>query len=328
MHWLCKGRNDMTTSVCMGLYNGAEYIEEQLYSILHQTKAPDEVILCDDGSTDDTVALVQHFIQANALEKHWKLYCNEKTKGYPGNFYYACSLCTQEIVFLADQDDIWEKHKIQHMCEVLEQQPQAKSVCCKFGLIDTNGAEIHTVMAPTHASGTGQLRSISVADVFYKCEWPGMVMAFRRAWYWQWIDQLCPGGAEKGFPGIPHDFCICAKAAEENGFLQLDEELAFHRRHDHNAGGEEHRLKVLLNKQRKLEEVAKYLNILTNFKSEFVLQTAEGKSALERKYCSMEARHQALASGSMLQVICAAHNYKDYVRPVTVICDLLIVKRR
>ena len=164
----------MTVSVCMGTYNGETYIEQQLNTILRQTKAPEEVILCDDGSTDNTVSIIERFIRKNGLDGKWKLYRNKINKGYPSNFYYACSLCNEEIVFLADQDDIWKNDKIEKMCRVMEKNPGAKSVCCKFNLMDEKEQEIHSIMAPTHAHETGEVRNVPVEEIFYKCQWPGI----------------------------------------------------------------------------------------------------------------------------------------------------------
>lgn len=320
----------MTVSVCMGIYNGEKYIEEQLLSILEQTRAAEEVILCDDNSTDNTVKLVDQFINDHHLQGSWKLYCNETNKGYPDNFYHAMSLCTGDIVFLADQDDIWHKAKIENMMKVFEQHPEAKAVCCKFGLMDAEGKDIHTVMAPTRTNGTGQLRNVSIADVFYKCEWPGMVMAYRNVWYHDvWHHNLCYCGSESEWSSlmIPHDFFICAKAAEEKGFLQLDEELAYHRRHDNNAGGEEHRFDKLLNKQRKLKEIEDYLVILNGFAEGKVLQTEEGRVALQRKLASMQGRYDALCSGKISRVIKNAWQQRREVRLATMLCDVVIVKQ-
>ena len=308
----------MTVSVCMGIYNGEKYIEEQLYSILHQTKAPEEVILCDDGSTDQTVEIVKKFIRENRLENCWFLYQNEENKGYPDNFYYACSLCTKDIVFLADQDDIWHERKIERMCTVFAKNPQAKSVCCKFGLIDAEGVDIHSLMTPTKSKETGKLRQVTIEDVFYKCEWPGMVMAYRRVWAEEWL---------RCYSAIPHDFLICARAAEENGFWQLDEELAYHRRHDANVGGEEHRLKKLLNKGRKLEEIEKYRKILGAFAEEAVFSTEHAKEQLMQKISAVEGRYRALQSGKIRVVIKNACNHKKYTRIATVVCDVAIVKQ-
>ena len=311
----------MKISVCMGIYNGENYIEEQLLSILRQTRKADEVILCDDNSTDRTREIVQRFISQNCLQKNWKLLQNTINKGYPGNFYHAMSLCTGDIVFLADQDDIWHKEKIEKMVCIMEQQKEAKAVCCKFGLIDAEGKDIYTVMAPTRTIGTGQLRNVTIADVFYKCEWPGMVMAYRNEWYRTW-------GMKQENHCIPHDFLISARAAEEHGFLQLDEELAYHRRHENNAGGEEHRLSRLLNKHRKLQEIENYLNILYAFTERKVLQTEEGILALQCKLQSMQGRYDALRSGKISRVIKNAWKQREEVRLATVLCDIAIVKRK
>ena len=63
----------MTASVCMGIYNGAEYLEAQLESIRNQSKAPDEVILCEDGSSDCSGEIAEAFIKRHGLSGRWKL---------------------------------------------------------------------------------------------------------------------------------------------------------------------------------------------------------------------------------------------------------------
>ena len=309
----------MTVSVCMGTYNGETYIEQQLNTILRQTKAPEEVILCDDGSTDNTVSIIERFIRKNGLDGKWKLYRNKINKGYPSNFYYACSLCNEEIVFLADQDDIWKNDKIEKMCRVMEKNPGAKSVCCKFNLMDEKEQEIHSIMAPTHAHETGEVRNVPVEEIFYKCQWPGMVMAYRRDWYESWT---------KGNYQIPHDFLIAARAAEEGGFFQLDETLAYDRRHDQNTGGEEHHIRKLLNRDRKLKEIRDYLQILQQFLKEEVLATHTAKLLLNRKTTVMQQREAALQSGRISAVIKNAWKNRKYVRLATAVCDVIIVKQR
>ena len=309
---------ELTISICMATYNGAEFIEQQLYSILHQSRRPDEVIICDDGSADDTTGIIRRFIGENHLEDCWKLYQNPVKKGYPGNFYYAMGLCSCDVVFLADQDDIWHERKLEHMSRVLEQNSQSAVVSCKYSLIDAQGSDIRSLMAPARTAGTGQLRSVNIRDVFYKCEWPGMVTAYRREWY---AKQL------RDDSSIPHDFLVCALAAEEDKFLQLDEQLACHRRHENNAGGEEHRISRLLNKERKLKEIEAYLAILRCFEEEQVLRTEGGRKALADKLASMQGRYEALQSGSVGKVLGNALKNRRKVRMATLIGDLLIVKR-
>ncbi len=311
----------MTISVCMGIYNGEKYIEEQLTSILKQTKKADEVILCDDCSKDSTVELVRQFIEKNGLQDSWKLYCNQENKGYPGNFYYAMGLCTMDVVFLADQDDIWAASKLERMCNVFEQCPEANLVACKFGLIDSADEKIHALMSPSHSFGTGKVRQVRLFDIFYKYEWPGMVLGYRNTWYGEW---------ERKHEGhenlqIPHDIFLCALAAEEDAFLQLDEELAYHRRHEDNTAAEEHRIGKLLQKERKLWEIEKYLEMLGEFQKCQVLQTETGREILQEKIHAMQGRYEALQSGKVTQVLLRAFQYRRQVRFATVVCDLLIV---
>lgn len=305
----------------MATYNGEKYIRQQLDSILCQSRQPDEVIMCDDGSTDGTVDIIRKFIEENGLQDSWKLYQNEQNRGYPGNFYYAMGLCSGGLVFLADQDDIWYREKIERMHRVFDKQPKAMAVCCKLSLIDAEGSEIHSIMTPTrktHKKGKGSLRQVGVDEVFYKYEWPGMTMAYRRTWYrsWTWSDS-----------GLPHDFLIAVKAAEKGCFYQMNEILAYHRRHDHNAGGEEYRLNRLLQRERKLKEVRDYLQLLQTLAREDVLQTESGKEALQSKTVSMQGRYEALKSGRLGRVLGNARRHWRETRVITLLCDLIITLR-
>lgn len=307
----------MKISICMGIYNGENFIEEQLHSLLNQTHPADEVILCDDGSEDNTVSVIQRFIAKNQLEDSWYLYCNEQNKGYPGNFYYAMSLCTGDIVFLADQDDVWVETKVEKMTAILEDNPKASVAACKFQLMDGEGKDIKTIMQPSRSVQSGKLKKVSIHDIFYRYEWPGMVLAYRNEWYRNW---------NKTIGEIPHDIFLCAKAAEEGAFLQLDETLAWHRRHQNNTAAEEHRIRKLLNKGRKLWEIEKYLQMLEQFEKCEVFQTEEGRRTLREKLKAMRSRYAALKSGKIMQVLKSAAANRGNVRIATVVCDVLIAK--
>lgn len=307
----------MKISICMGIYNGERFIEKQLLAILKQTHQADEVILCDDGSTDNTVAVIQEFIKRNNMEDSWHLYRNSENKGYPANYYYAMSLCTGDIVFLADQDDIWAETKLEKMEAVLEAHPEAAVLACRFGLIDGKGENIKAVMSPSRDTGSNNLKLINIYDIFYRYEWPGMVLAYRNAWYSEWA---------KTSGKIPHDILLCAKAAEERAFFQMNEILAWHRRHECNTAAEEHRIRKLLNKKRKLWEIEKYLNMLEQFEKGEILQSDEGIRMLQEKLTAMRSRYNALKSGKIWRVLKSAAENRRSVRLVTVICDVLIAK--
>lgn len=113
----------MKISIAMATYNGSQYIREQLQSFVDQTLQPDELIVTDDCSSDQTEAIVREF----ALTAPFKVefHRNEKNLGYCGNFNAALMRSTGDLVFLSDQDDVWFPEKINHMVEIAKLNPQA-----------------------------------------------------------------------------------------------------------------------------------------------------------------------------------------------------------
>ncbi len=315
----------MRVSVCMGIYNGMQYLKEQLECIRKQTRKPDEVILCDDGSTDETQKFLYTYLKSHRDTSDWKLILNEKNKGYPENFYYVMDLCSGDIVFSADQDDLWDPHKIERMCRIMEKEKEIKVLGCSYGLIDSEDKAIRTVMAPGTKKNRRTRKRISLENVFYKYEWPGMVLAYRNAWYQKCVAQECDDRST--LRKIPHDFLLCVRAAEEKGFYQIEEKLAFHRRHDNNTGKEEHRFHRLLKKKRKLDEISEYRRMLDRLSDGKVMRTGEGQRVLESKRLAMESRYEALVSGKISAVLKSAWKWRSQVRVATVVCDIVIVRQ-
>jgi len=108
-------------SVAMGTYNGAAHLAEQLRSLAAQDRLPEELVVCDDASMDDTVAIVRDFAARAPFEV--RLEINGRNLGSTLNFARAVSLCRGKIVFLADQDDVWLPQKVRRLCEVLSEDP-------------------------------------------------------------------------------------------------------------------------------------------------------------------------------------------------------------
>ena len=100
-------------SVALASFNGAEYISAQLESILAQTPAVTEIVVCDDNSTDGTWKILEEY--QKKYPGIFRIFQNEKNLGCAGNFERALSLCSGEIIFLADQDDVWQQDKVAKM---------------------------------------------------------------------------------------------------------------------------------------------------------------------------------------------------------------------
>jgi glycosyltransferase involved in cell wall biosynthesis len=96
-------------SVAMTTYNGRLFLKEQLDSIAAQSRQVDELVVCDDGSADNTVGMLNKFKAAAPFPV--RIAVNEKNLGCTKNFEKAISLCGGDIILLCDQDDVWLPHK-------------------------------------------------------------------------------------------------------------------------------------------------------------------------------------------------------------------------
>lgn len=112
-------------SVVMATYNGEKYISDQLNSIAGQSIRPDELIITDDGSTDNTLLLVQKFARSNPCIKVRVV--EGPRKGVSNNFLHGLSFASGDYVFLSDQDDIWLPSKIEKSIGAVTEAMEASS---------------------------------------------------------------------------------------------------------------------------------------------------------------------------------------------------------
>ncbi len=130
-----------TISVAMCTYNGERYLVEQLNSLLTQTCLPNELVICDDGSTDGTLAILENF-QKNVLFKV-HIHKNQKPLGTTKNFEKAIRLCTGSYIFPCDQDDVWLPTKIEVLTNYLNQNPGVEMVFSNAKLVDVALNDLH-----------------------------------------------------------------------------------------------------------------------------------------------------------------------------------------
>jgi len=123
-------------SIAMCTYNGERFIKEQINSILNQTFDDFELIITDDGSSDDTVEIVKNY---QLIDSRIKLFKNETNLGFVKNFEKAISLCEGEYIALADQDDIWKENKLEMFINEIKDNILIYSDAI---LIDDNSKEI------------------------------------------------------------------------------------------------------------------------------------------------------------------------------------------
>lgn len=102
----------------MCTYNGERYLQQQLDSFLDQSRRPDELVICDDASSDATPAILEGFIARAPFPV--RIVRNESNLGSTRNFVQAISLCTGDLIALSDQDDLWRRDKLRLQEAALE----------------------------------------------------------------------------------------------------------------------------------------------------------------------------------------------------------------
>src|SRR5688500_9557164 len=104
-------------SIAMATYSGAKEVTAKLGRLVGQTLPPTEMVICDDCSTDDTVARIKSF-----TEEHPHLirfYQNSQRLGFVANFERAISFCCGDLIALSDQDDVWLPTKLEKIVMAL-----------------------------------------------------------------------------------------------------------------------------------------------------------------------------------------------------------------
>ncbi|HYE72975.1 MAG TPA: glycosyltransferase family 2 protein, partial [Blastocatellia bacterium] len=118
----------------MCTYNGGSYLQEQLDSIAMQSRLPDELIICDDRSSDNTREIIETFASQTSFPV--RLHVNERNLGSTKNFEKAIGLCDGDIIALSDQDDVWHSEKLRRLEAALLSIPKAGMVFSDAEVVD------------------------------------------------------------------------------------------------------------------------------------------------------------------------------------------------
>jgi len=123
-------------SIAMCTFNGARFLPAQLASIAAQQRLPDEVVICDDGSSDGSDEIIAEFAQKAPFEV--RFIRNIQNLGSTRNFEQAISLCEGSVIALSDQDDVWYEHKLKKIEEAFREVDAPVAVLSDADLIDDN----------------------------------------------------------------------------------------------------------------------------------------------------------------------------------------------
>lgn len=215
----------LTVSVVVATYNGEKFIKEQLNSILNQSRTPDEVLIFDDCSTDSTREMIQNFLNANDL-KGWKLYINNKNVGWKSNFLNGFNKAQCDVIFLCDQDDVWDKNKIKSMVEIMEKNQAINVLCCNLKpFIEENGRNDLPKYNLINY-GKNELEQVKFGKMWMNPLRQGCTMCFR--------NQYVPIINKIWFPQCPHDLAVWALGMATNSLYIYNRSFVNFRRHNGN----------------------------------------------------------------------------------------------
>ncbi|MGC3982714.1 MAG: glycosyltransferase family 2 protein [Steroidobacteraceae bacterium] len=214
MHLAAPQRSEESIQISIPLctFNGAKYLRLQMDSVLAQTFSCLEVIAVDDGSTDETVAILQDYA---ARDPRVKVVCNPANLGFRANFEYAMSLCSGQFIAPCDQDDVWLPNKLQRLMGAMGDHALAY---CDSTLIDGDGRSMNLKMSDMLTMPSTDDR---VVFAFDNCV-SGHAMLFRR----HLLQDAFPVPSE-----FFYDWWLAALATGHGGIVFVDQPLVEYRRH-------------------------------------------------------------------------------------------------
>jgi glycosyltransferase involved in cell wall biosynthesis len=215
----------------MATCNGAAWVAAQLESLAAQTRRPAELVVCDDASDDATLDRVREFAAEAPFPV--RLEHNPRRLGATANFERAVGLCRGDLVFLADQDDVWLPGKIETVAGRLDADPALGAVFCNGTVVDADerplGYDLWRALA-FDAREQRRVREGRAHEVFARhVVAAGTGLAFRR----RFVAWLRP------FPDLrnAHDAWIAALIAGVAEVRAVEEPLIHYRLHDANQIG-------------------------------------------------------------------------------------------
>ena len=221
---LLQSARGARVSVALCTYNGARYLKDQLDSIASQTLPPHELVVCDDRSTDDTVAIVQAF--ASHAPFPVRLFLNPTNLGSTKNFEQAIQRCDGDLIALSDQDDVWRPRKLERMVAAFSASPDVGAVFTDGEVVDDRLRPLGYRLWEAAGFGPGRRERFEhgqAVEVLLKNDVvTGATLAFRR----DFLKAILP------IPAIwVHDAWIALLIAALGRVAIIDEALVLYRQH-------------------------------------------------------------------------------------------------
>ncbi|MGH9842665.1 MAG: glycosyltransferase family 2 protein [Blastocatellia bacterium] len=221
-----------TVAIALCTYNGARYLPEQLDSYLRQTRQPDEMVICDDGSRDETATIWREF--AGRAPFAVTIRVQDRNLGTIKNFETAISLCSSDLIFLSDQDDVWEADKIEKFLWAFQNSPEA-------GMVFSNAELVDEALRPLgrnlydRAFTDEERRLLNEGHLFPTLLKRDVVIGAALAFRVEFRDRIIPIPSD--VPGMIHDGWIAVVISALAPVVYLDQPLIKYRQHGEQQTG-------------------------------------------------------------------------------------------
>lgn len=258
-------------SVALCTYNGEKFIKEQINSIINQTQSPNEIIICDDCSSDKTIEI------ANSTLATWdgniKIIRNEHNLGFIKNFEKAIALASGDIIFLSDQDDVWDSNKIKFVMEAFKNHTQVDLIFHNAEIVDEKLDSLHSTFWGDF-NKVSRITKMDFSDLLTCNSIQGASLAFRKSLFKRAIP----------FPNqIAHDDWLALNAYFNGGLYPLNKCLLKYRQSNNNVLGAEPKGLKKIKKW-----ILSYKSSITRHKSYLEYQITRWNAVIMKYSCEMK----------------------------------------
>lgn len=275
-------------SVAMAVYNGGAFLAAQLESLRTQTRLPCELVITDDGSSDDTAAIVARFALTAPFPVIYV--CNPTRLGFQDNFLKAAGLCSGRYIAFCDQDDVWLPHKLETCRRVLDRSE---------ALLVAHGAWVTDAqLRPLAHLRQGIVRD-RILPALSHLALPGMAYGFSLVFRREvlgWVDPaLRPKVPGEGERVLYHDVWVYLLAGAFGAIAHIAEPLVLYRQHGQNALGAKRQGWMERLRQHSAVPVATYLKNAV-YARQCALAFASAEGAVEARARTARLFHETIAS--------------------------------
>lgn len=260
---------ELNVSVALCTFNGAPFLRDQLESLAHQSRPPDEIVINDDLSSDSTLDVVRAFERSTSIPIRWER--NETQLNVTKNFERAISRCTGDLILPCDQDDYWRPHRIEKQVRAFAHDRAVTFSLVQSELADSQLDPLGKTVFDEQHFGHVFRRKLAGGDGFNALirhtVAPGHASAFR-----SWLrDILLP---------IPltciHDQWLALVASMLGKTHFIDEKLVLYRQHERQLVGREKTLVDWARGTTKLDHLQRQFETLEELRRRTILIEVDG----------------------------------------------------